>query len=141
MAKREKVLVEVLSQREEKEHFHQDIELLYVLDGHLDVWMNGERTALDAEDVLIINANKPHYLKGTEGLLYARLMIEFELVSDVLGTLVFLFQCDSAANEDEAHRGLRYLIQKLLRNYLSGKNVTARFTHISTRIIHGAKKI
>ena len=131
MAKREKVLVEVLSQREEKEHFHQDIELLYVLDGHLDVWMNGERTALDAEDVLIINANKPHYLKGTEGLLYARLMIEFELVSDVLGTLVFLFQCDSATNEDEAHRGLRYLIQKLLRNYLSGKNVTARFTHIS----------
>lgn len=41
--KQEKLKIEVLNIREEREHFHQDIELLFVLEGTLDVAM-GEQT-------------------------------------------------------------------------------------------------
>lgn len=63
--KQEKLKIEVLNIREEREHFHQDIELLFVLEGTLDVAMGEQTTHMQPEDILVINANKRHCLKGS----------------------------------------------------------------------------
>ena len=48
--KQEKLKIEVLNIREEREHFHQDIELLFVLEGTLDVAMGEQTTHMQPED-------------------------------------------------------------------------------------------
>lgn len=64
-----KIKIEVLNIREEREHFHQDIELLFVLEGTLDVAMGEQTTHMQPEDILVINANKRHCLKGSPDIL------------------------------------------------------------------------
>ena len=44
--KQEKLKIEVLNIREEREHFHQDIELLFVLEGTLDVAMGDRKSVV-----------------------------------------------------------------------------------------------
>ena len=49
--KQEKLKIEVLNIREEREHFHQDIELIYVLDGAMTVEVGNQKSELKAEDI------------------------------------------------------------------------------------------
>lgn len=129
--RREKLLLDILECREEKEHFHQDIELLYVLTGCLEVNMEGHKIRMTEGNVLIINANKRHYLKSSGEVLYARLMILYELVSDVLNNFDLAFICNSVENTDPAYDGLCRLMQQLLGHYLSNQGRKADFAYIS----------
>ena len=49
-----KVKLEIKNQAEEEEHFHQDIELLYVLAGSMQVEMGDQKSELNAEENLNI---------------------------------------------------------------------------------------
>lgn len=129
--RREKLLLEILDCREEKEHFHQDIELIYVLAGCMEVNMDGHKIKMAEGDVLIINANKRHYLKSFGQVLYARLLILYELVSDILNNFDLTFICNSAENTDPAYEGLCRLMQQLLGHFLSNKGKKADFAYIS----------
>ena len=129
--RREKVLLEIVETREEKEHFHQDIELLYVLEGKIELYIDGQKIVMYDEDVMIINANKRHYLKSLGEVLYVKLTIMYELFSDILNNYEMLFLCDSARNIDVAYTGLRKLIQQLLGHYLSNKGKVTDFAYIS----------
>ena len=81
--KQEKLKVEVTNTTEEREHFHQDIELLFVLEGNLDVTVGEQDTHMKQEDILVINANKKHSFKASEDILLARLYITYQLISDI----------------------------------------------------------
>ena len=129
--RREKLLLDILDISEEKEHFHQDIELLYVLSGSLEIYMDDQKTVMSGEDVLIINANKRHYLKNRDSALYVKLTIMYDLLSDILNHYDFMFICDSARNTDAAYDGLRKLLQQLLGHYLSNKGNVRDFAYIS----------
>lgn len=52
--KMKKVKLEIKNQAEEEEHFHQDIELLYVLAGSMQVEMGDQKSELNAEENLNI---------------------------------------------------------------------------------------
>ncbi len=130
--RREKVKLEILEKQEEKEQFHQDIELIYVLSGQLDVYIEGQKTSMNAEDVLIINANKRHYLKSSGDIVYVKLMIVYNMLSDVLNNFDVMFVCDSTQTEHMAYDGLRKLLQKLLGCYVSHKGDKADFGYIAT---------
>ena len=69
--RRDKMKISVLNSTEEPEHFHQDIELLYVLEGTMDVVIGEQPTHMEPEDVLVVNANKRHHLKGSGDILCA----------------------------------------------------------------------
>ena len=129
--RREKLRLEILENSEEKEHFHQDIELIYVLSGKLELNIDGQKTEMSAEDVLMVNANKRHYLKSSGEIVYARLMIMYDMLSDVLNDFDLMFVCDSTRNTDAAYDGMRKLLQQLLGHYLSNKGRTADFAYIA----------
>lgn len=59
-------------------HFHQDLEILYVLDGGLEIQIESEKYELGKGDFLLINANKRHSIRETEEeLLTASFRINF----------------------------------------------------------------
>ena len=41
-------------------HFHQDIEIIYVLEGNLEIGFEDKRCVLQKEDFLLINSNVRH---------------------------------------------------------------------------------
>lgn len=129
--KQEKLKIEVLNIREEREHFHQDIELLFVLEGTLDVAMGEQTTHMQPEDILVINANKRHCLKGSPDILFARLYITYQLVSDIFESTDIIFWCDSTKGDTDRYREMRETLKKLLNHYLSTRGGVANFGHIA----------
>ena len=130
-ARMNKVSVEILKDVQEEMHFSQDFELLYVLDGKLEVTVEEKTSLLGAEDILIINANKRHTLKGAGGeLLYMKLMISYQLLSDVLRSLDIIFWCDSSAVNDERYGPLREILKKFLSHYLKVNGNVGDFRYI-----------
>lgn len=129
--RKEKVRLEVESEVEVREHFHQDIELIYVLEGSLTVEIGDKNICMNAEDIYIINANKRHSLHGSQDVLFARLMIEYQLISDIINSVDIIFWCDSTKDKDERYDELRALLKKFLNHYLKNRGKTASFGHIS----------
>lgn len=129
--RREKIRLRVCDSAEEREHFHQDIELLYVLEGAIDVDFGEQKTYMKNDDILVINANKRHMLIVKPGTLYAQLMIEYNMVSDVIGGMNVIYWCDSTKDENEKYNELRKILKCLLNHQLSTGGNTANFGHIA----------
>ncbi len=71
--RRQRIRVEITDETIEAEHFHQDIELIYVLEGEVDV-----------------------------------LMVSYETVSDIVGSIDVIFWCNSTLGENE-HYGMSFV--------------------------------
>lgn len=131
-SKLNKVSLEIRSQAEEREHFHQNIELIYVLDGSMTVEAGDQKSELKAEDVLVVNANKKHRIRtNDDNILYLRLEIAYQLISDVFQSVDIIFWCDSSKGNDEKYEELRKGLKELLGEYLKGGRTVAGFGYIS----------
>lgn len=131
-SKLKKVKLEIRNEVEEEEHFHQDIELIYVLDGYMQVDIGEQKSELNTEDILIVNANKKHCIHSTDkNILYIRLEIAYQLVSDIFESVDITFWCDSSKGNDERYDELRKVLKELLKNYIAGESTGGKFEYIS----------
>lgn len=128
--RKEKLKLNVLSETETQEHFHQDFELLYVLEGTLDVKMGDQTVHMESDDIFVVNANKKHTLNGSANLLYMQIMISYPLVSEVFKSIDIIFWCDSTRDKSERYDELRNVLRHLLSHYLETHGDTANFGHI-----------
>lgn len=130
-SRRERVRIEVLNTIEEREHFHQDIELIYILEGEMKIFAGDQLTILRTEDILVINANKKHSISASEDILFARLSIAYQLLSDIFQSVHIIFWCDSTRDDSSRFAELRQVLKRLLNHYLSTQGGVANFGHIA----------
>lgn len=128
---RERVRIEISDKSIEMEHFHQNVELCYVLQGRAAIQMGGEEVVLFEEGVYLINANKKHCIRLSEDGLIVKLSISFELMSDILGALDVRFLCNSNLGDPGQYDLLRAKLKKLLTHYVNTNGSTSDFGHIS----------
>lgn len=112
------IMIQILENRGESEHFHEDLEVLYVLEGKMEVTVNQVKTELGAEDVFLVNANMLHSLNGSEGTLCAYISMRYELMKEILNRQAIAYYCDSTKDDSSSYTELRRLIRRLLRQYL-----------------------
>lgn len=109
----------------------EDTELLYLLEGALDIDLSGQTAHMKKVDIFVIYANKRHSFCGSKDMLYARLMIDYQLISDIFQTVNIIFWCDSTREDNECYAELRSVIHKLLNHYLNIRGGVADFGHIA----------
>lgn len=132
--RRNKIEIIVSEQPESTRHFHQDIELLYVLEGELYLKIGDCEIKMRKEDIYIINANTTHSFCVSEDVLYAKITITYQIYSDIYRNEPFVFVCDSTSENEqkkEAFSQLRHRINNFLNCYLKLKGKTASFKYIS----------
>lgn len=99
-------------------HFHQNLEIVYVLEGGLEIQIESESYELKKGDFLLINANKRHSIRETEkDLLIASIQINFSMLVEYLGTNQILFWCNTAEDKSEAYDQLRKVLDRILNRY------------------------
>lgn len=122
--------IEILGEVHEKEHFHQDLELIYILDGSLVLTADHSVTNLEREDLFLINANKKHFCQGIGNLLFIKFHIDYAMISDMLGKKNLIFWCDSTRDDNSRYEELRRVLRSILKHYLNLKNGLGNFEHI-----------
>ncbi len=84
-----------------------------MLDGAMTVEVGNQKSELKAEDILVINANKKHWLRTNDkDILYLRLGIAYQLVSDVFQSVDIIFWCDSSKENDKRYEEVRKVLKE-----------------------------
>lgn len=100
-------------------HFHQNLEIVYVLEGSVEVQIEPETYNLKKGDFLLINANKRHSWRATEEkILLASFQINFTMLAEYMGTNQLLFWCNTTADKNESYEQLKRVLDQMLnRSY------------------------
>lgn len=98
-------------------HYHQNIELFYVLDGTVDVEIDDTKFCMRQGDIILINANKRHLVTGSEDCLFTRFEIDFHLLAEHMGSIQLLFWCNTVSDKNAAYADLRLVLDKILSRY------------------------
>lgn len=105
----------VLSHVDGIEHTHDEIELLFVLEGKLILQTLDKEFILQDEDLFILNAHQKHKIIA-ENSLICIFHISYELLSCMLNKNRLLFWCNSIQDASKIYTEIRYLILKILKN-------------------------
>ena len=104
-----------------EQHYHQNLDLLYVLAGSVDVVIDDKIFQLKPEDMILINSNKRHKFENSGNLLAIRFEIDYYLLSQTVGSTQILFLCNSVADKNSAYDKLRQQMKEIVKyNYSSG---------------------
>lgn len=99
-------------------HFHQNLEIIYVLDGGVEVQIESETYNLEKGDFLLVNANKRHSLRATkEEILLASFRVNFTMLAEYMGTNQLLFWCNTTADKSESYEQLKKVLDRMLNRF------------------------
>lgn len=110
--------LEFITDRECRTHLHQDLELIYILKGDVDVLVDNKNYALFENDFILINSNKKHWIKsGKEEVLGLRFLIDYQMLTEYMKTDHILFWCNTVTDNDEDYALLRKNMDQILSLY------------------------
>lgn len=106
---------DLLAVHSEEEHIHQDTELIYVLNGTVNVKLDAEKYQLSNDDIIVINMNKRHSLLFGEDTLVFRIHIPYTVLNRYVDQDYIMFWCNTTLDDNEYYHSLRtYLCQMLV---------------------------
>ena len=106
-----------LTSPEKATHYHQNLEILYVLKGEMEIQIDDASYVLKNGDFIVVNANKSHAITVTREMFGARFEIDFHLLAEYMGTMQLMFWCNTAADKNDAYQEVRGLLDKILERY------------------------
>lgn len=103
-------------------HFHQNIELFYVVEGLVELTVTDEVYTMQKDDFIIINANKKHGYQAKDEVLISCIHINYQMLNLLLQNNFILFWCNSAIDKNESYIKIRRIIKLILNQYFEKKN-------------------
>lgn len=119
------VELEFLAESSVGVHYHENFELLYLLNGKLMITVEEESFALLPGDLIVVNTNQKHSYEGSEDVLIGRFIISYAKTRELLHQNMILFWCNSVVDKNEAYDKLREIITQIfnqnLKNPIGGE--------------------
>lgn len=113
--KKNKIDVQILSRLPKDTHFHQEVELVYVMEGELRLYVMEREYHLKRGDICVINSNEEHRIETQGEITTAHLFITYSLIRSVYNGVSSFFFCNSTSEDDERYEKLRELLNQLLK--------------------------
>lgn len=104
-------------EKREETHFHQNIELIYVLEGEIALQVENDTFDMRADDIVIVNANKVHSYQAKNEVLLGCFHIDFQKLSILLNSSQILFWCNSTIDKNRAYDNLRETMKLIFNQY------------------------
>ncbi len=97
-------------------HWHKSLELLMVLEGSIEITVDGSTFHLDSEDIILINSNSIHEIRSESAVMIA-LQFDTTRLKKFDSTLDgVVFDCNTATCKDTSNfDGIRFAIATLLK--------------------------
>lgn len=117
--RRETMRIRITRDKETQEHAHQEIELIYILEGIITLQLTGDRYSLKKGDIVLINANKVHSFGAPRDVLVCTLYIDYKKAAGLLGRPYVSFWVNSAVNGENDVEHLRGLLDAMVRSWMA----------------------
>ena len=106
-----------LTSPEKATHYHQNLEIIYILRGEMGIQIDDAYYVLKNGDFIVVNANKSHTITVTREMFGARFEIDFHLLAECMGIMQLMFWCNTAADKNDAYEDVRVLLDRILERY------------------------
>lgn len=113
------VRCQFLNAEKKEMHFHQDIEVLYVFSGELEIYTEENEWKLKKDDFLLINSNVRHEYLTKSNILMGSLFINYKYLCEIFRENQMYFLCDSTTEKSNLMEQVRSLIQRIFHSYQS----------------------
>ena len=110
---------------------HSEIELLYLLEGAVEIEVEQKHTHLHKEDILLINPDRRRSISYAEKPVIMHLLIDYPMVKKACQEQDVLFWCDSTEADRAKYEELRELLKRLLRHYVQMEAYEDSFAFLS----------
>lgn len=100
------------------ERFLADAELIYVLEGAMELTLGDQVYVMKPEDVVVVNANKQHSYRTDPESIFFELRIPLNILSSAQDCHHSVILCNSVVEENENYEALRSILKKLLNYYV-----------------------
>ncbi len=98
-------------------HSHAEPELFYVLEGEADVTADEDKIHLEKDDFIVINANRPHSVKGKNDFLSGFIHMDYKKICEYMGNGQVFFICDSTKENQESYEEIRKIVRRIFGKY------------------------
>jgi len=112
------ITISVKDGKSNLDHAYKDIELIYIINGSLEVNVHHKTYTLNKFDFLIINSNELHSFKSSNDNLFVVFHFNYFQLCSLLAQENLLFICNSTENVSLSDQELRNTIEKLLSYYV-----------------------
>ncbi|MFS0778282.1 helix-turn-helix domain-containing protein [Neobacillus sp. 3P2-tot-E-2] len=134
------VTISIMNNKNNLDHAHRDIELIYMIKGNLHVKVNNEILHLNNSDFILINSNEFHSFQSEKDSLFVIIHFNYSELSSLLGQKNLLFTCNSIEHASPYDQDLRYVIEELLTIYMKKNNdVLVEFLEKALKLISKLK--
>ncbi|MFV0362661.1 MAG: GH39 family glycosyl hydrolase [Suipraeoptans sp.] len=103
--------------KNETTHLHKSIELLYIIEGDVQVVVEENIYNAKPEDIIVINTSKKHSYQADSDVLIAYFEIDFNQLCEILNTNQLLFWCNSVVDKNGAYDDIRRVIKQIFNQY------------------------
>lgn len=112
-------------------HWHQSLELLFVLDGTILISINQNTYTLQSEDIIMINSNHIHELHSDGGIMIA-IQIDLSRFESLRENLEEIqFECNSSIdNNKKRYDPLKQIISSMIKGN-SNNNESTDYKNLS----------
>ncbi len=122
----------VQDQAMDEEHFHQEVELLYILEGAADINVEKKVSKLGTDDIYVVNANRRHSFRTQDGeIMMLRLLINYQLVTEQSAGGEVIFWCDSSVSDSDKYARLRRLLRQMLQHYVENRDYVDSYGYLA----------
>ena len=98
----------------EREHMHQDVELVYVMEGLVRMHVLGKSFDLKSADVVVINSNHRHSWTELEPSHLCVIHFDYSMLLEHMDQKILFFYCNSSVANNDYYEGIRSIMEDLL---------------------------
>ncbi len=102
----------------EDKHLHEDVELLYVYDGKLDITIENNKYSLKKDDFLIVNSNKFHSFTTSDNALIGSFSISYSQLLELTKQSYLVFWCNSTIEKSGEYNEVRKKINEFTNDFI-----------------------
>lgn len=130
------VTISIKDYKNNLDHAHRDIELIYVIKGNLQVKVNNETLHMNSSDFLLVNSNEFHSYQSEKENLFVVFHFNYSELSSLLDQKNLLFTCNSIKHASPYDQEVRFVIEELLSIYIKQNNdVLVEFLEKALKLI------
>lgn len=113
----------IISESESALHFHTDIEVLYVMEGKMEVRIRDQVYVAGPHDIILINSGEKHAFRIGKETLACQIFLDYFMLKDALNRTQIIFNCNSAADPEKDYSKHRYVLEAMMDQYMEKSKI------------------
>lgn len=110
-------------EEQDHKHLHDEIELIFVLQGTLNVSVDDEQYLLEKDDFLIVNRNMLHQYQGDNEILICSFYVSNSLLTQLMAQTNITFWCNSTVDKSSAYDDVRKAVKEIAKDFFQNNGI------------------